>query len=79
MTILESLALAMTIYSIDETFLHVAGINAIESFEDYGRRVRVCDTVLQQAGLTCEIGIAQTMTLANHAAKPGRLPAASLI
>lgn len=34
MTILESLAPAMTIYSIDEAFLHVAGIDAIESFED---------------------------------------------
>lgn len=70
MTILESLAPAITIYSIDEAFLHVAGIDATESFEDYGRRVR--DTVLQQTGLTCGIGIAQTMTLAklaNNAAK----------
>ncbi|HBH6890249.1 translesion error-prone DNA polymerase V subunit UmuC [Serratia bockelmannii] len=70
MTILESLAPAITIYSIDEAFLHVAGIDATESFEDYGRRVR--DTVLQQTGLTCGIGIAQTMTLAklaNQAAK----------
>lgn len=70
MTILKSLAPAITIYSIDEAFLHVAGIDATESFEDYGRRVR--DTVLQQTGLTCGIGIAQTMTLAklaNHAAK----------
>ncbi|HIE3983673.1 TPA: translesion error-prone DNA polymerase V subunit UmuC [Serratia marcescens] len=58
------------VYSIDEAFLHVAGIDATESFEDYGRRVR--DTVLQQTGLTCGIGIAQTMTLAklaNHAAE----------
>lgn len=70
MTILESLAPAITIYSIDEAFLHVAGIDATESLEDYGHRVR--DTVLQQTGLTCGIGIAQTMTLAklaNHAAK----------
>ncbi|MGO4746341.1 translesion error-prone DNA polymerase V subunit UmuC [Serratia quinivorans] len=70
MTVLESLAPALTIYSIDEAFLHVAGIDAVESFEDYGRRVR--DTVLQQTGLTCGIGVAQTMTLAklaNHAAK----------
>ncbi|MGP3221088.1 translesion error-prone DNA polymerase V subunit UmuC, partial [Serratia bockelmannii] len=55
---------------LDEAFLHVAGIDATESFEDYGRRVR--DTVLQQTGLTCGIGLAQTMTLAklaNHAAK----------
>lgn len=70
MTVLESLAPALTIYSIDEAFLHVAGIDAVESFEDYGRRVR--DTLLQQTGLTCRIGVAQTMTLAklaNHSAK----------
>jgi DNA polymerase V len=69
MTVLESLA-PITIYSIDEAFLHVTGIDAVESFEDFGRRVR--DTVLQQTGLTCGIGVAQTMTLAklaNHAAK----------
>jgi len=64
MTILESLA-PITIYSIDEAFLHVTGIDAVESFEDFGRRVR--DTVLQQTGLTCGIGVAQTMTLAKLA------------
>ncbi|EPC6178209.1 TPA: translesion error-prone DNA polymerase V subunit UmuC [Serratia marcescens] len=65
MTVLESLAPAITIYSIDEAFLHVTGIDAVDSFEDYGRRVR--DTVLQQTGLTCGIGVAQTMTLAKLA------------
>lgn len=70
MTILESLASRMIPYSIDESFLFVAGIDAVESFEDYGHRVR--NTVLQQTGLSCGIGIAQSMTLAklaNHAAK----------
>jgi DNA polymerase V len=69
MAILESLA-PTSEYSVDEAFLHVSGIDAVESFEIFGRRVR--DTVLQQTGLTCGIGVAQTMTLAklaNHAAK----------
>ncbi|MGL1813929.1 UNVERIFIED_CONTAM: translesion error-prone DNA polymerase V subunit UmuC [Serratia marcescens] len=69
MTILESLA-PTTAYSVDEAFLHVSGIDAVESFEHFGHRVR--DTVLQQTGLTCGIGVSQTLTLAklaNHAAK----------
>lgn len=69
-TILESLATELTVYSIDEAFLRVDGIDASESFEDYGHRVR--NTIFKQTGLTCGIGIAQTHTLAklaNHAAK----------
>ncbi len=60
----------ISIYSIDEAFLTVTGIDACESFLDFGKRVR--NTVLKQTGLTCGIGIAQTLTLsklANHAAK----------
>lgn len=70
MAILESMAPTLTIYSIDEAFLHVAGIETVETFAHFGQRVR--DTVLQQTGLTCGIGAAQTLTLAklaNHAAK----------
>lgn len=70
MTVLESLAPEISIYSIDEAFLTVTGIDACESFLDFGKRVR--NTVLKQTGLTCGIGIAQTLTLsklANHAAK----------
>jgi DNA polymerase V len=70
MTILESLAPSMTVYSIDEAFLTIDGIENCEPLEIYGKRVR--DTVLQQTGLTSGIGIAQTLTLAklaNHAAK----------
>ncbi|MGL4724544.1 MAG: translesion error-prone DNA polymerase V subunit UmuC [Scandinavium sp.] len=68
--VLESLAPELTVYSIDESFLRVDGIDACESFESFGMRVR--DTVFQHTGLTCGIGVSQTHTLAklaNHAAK----------
>ncbi|WP_045853560.1 translesion error-prone DNA polymerase V subunit UmuC [Raoultella terrigena] len=68
--VLESLAPELTIYSIDEAFLTVSGIEASESYDEFGRRVK--STVFQHTGLTCGIGIAQTRTLAklaNHAAK----------
>ncbi|MBN3263015.1 translesion error-prone DNA polymerase V subunit UmuC [Pectobacterium brasiliense] len=70
MSVLESLAPEMFVYSIDEAFLQIDGIEASEPLALYGQRVR--STVLQQTGLTCGIGIAQTLTLAklaNHAAK----------
>ncbi|WP_145569142.1 translesion error-prone DNA polymerase V subunit UmuC [Yersinia mollaretii] len=70
MTILESLAPSLTIYSIDEAFMKIDGMENYESLLNFGQRVR--ETVLQQTGLTCGIGIAQTLTLtklANHAAK----------
>ncbi|EKZ9428754.1 translesion error-prone DNA polymerase V subunit UmuC [Salmonella enterica] len=68
--VLESLAPELTVYSIDEAFLTITGIDASESFSDFGHRVK--NTVLQHTGLACGIGIAQTRTLAklaNHAAK----------
>ncbi|WP_208952096.1 translesion error-prone DNA polymerase V subunit UmuC [Rahnella sp. ChDrAdgB13] len=70
MTILESMAPTLTPYSIDEAFMTITGIDACESYLAFGQRVRT--TVLQQTGLTCGIGIAQSYTLAklaNHAAK----------
>lgn len=70
MTILESLAPKIDIYSIDEAFLHIAGLDKYEGLDNFGKRVRA--TVLKQTGLSCGIGIAQTYTLAklaNHAAK----------
>ncbi|KFX11046.1 translesion error-prone DNA polymerase V subunit UmuC [Pectobacterium atrosepticum] len=70
MSVLESLAPEIFVYSIDEAFLRIDGIEASEPLAAYGQRVRA--TVLQQTGLTCGIGIAQTLTLAklaNHAAK----------
>lgn len=56
------------IYSIDEAFLNLAGING--SLSDYGRRIR--QTVRQWTGMPVSIGIAGTKTLAkiaNHLAK----------
>ncbi|WP_447874845.1 translesion error-prone DNA polymerase V subunit UmuC [Serratia fonticola] len=70
MATLEALAPRLEIYSIDEAFLDVTGIDTCEPLLDFGRRVRA--TVAQQTGLTCGIGIAQTRTLAklaNHGAK----------
>jgi DNA polymerase V len=70
MSTLEEMAPELTIYSIDEAFLKVTGIDACESFLAFGQRVRA--TVRQRTGLTCGIGVAQTLTLAklaNHAAK----------
>ncbi|HHH1368281.1 TPA: translesion error-prone DNA polymerase V subunit UmuC [Yersinia enterocolitica] len=70
MGILEALAPSMTMYSIDEAFLNINGIDNCEPLLDYGHRVRA--TVLQQTGLLSGIGIGQTLTLAklaNHAAK----------
>ncbi|WBM73021.1 translesion error-prone DNA polymerase V subunit UmuC (plasmid) [Buttiauxella sp. WJP83] len=70
---LESISVKTEIYSIDEAFLTVDGIEtseSYESYESYGRRVK--DTVYQHTGLMCGIGLAQTRTLAklaNHAAK----------
>jgi len=70
MSTLEEMAPELTIYSIDEAFLKVTGIDACESFQGFGQRVGA--TVRQRTGLTCGIGISQTLTLAklaNHAAK----------
>lgn len=69
-SVLDSLSVKTEPYSIDEAFLLVNGIEASESLQDYGQRVR--NTVFQHTGLTCGIGVAQTRTLAklaNHAAK----------
>ncbi|TKI05963.1 translesion error-prone DNA polymerase V subunit UmuC [Martelella alba] len=70
MSILESLAPRTEIYSIDEAWMDVTGINASVPYEIFGRQVR---TAVQRAtGLTVGVGIAGTKTLAklcNHAAK----------
>ncbi|QMV54232.1 translesion error-prone DNA polymerase V subunit UmuC [Ewingella americana] len=70
MSTLEEMAPELNIYSIDEAFMKVTGIDACESYLAFVQRVRA--TVRQRTGLTCGIGIAQTLTLAklaNHAAK----------
>ncbi|AQT68208.1 DNA polymerase IV [Anaerohalosphaera lusitana] len=58
----------MEIYSIDEAFLALDGIQG--SLDSYGRQIR--STVLQWTGLPVSVGIARTKTLAkiaNHLAK----------
>lgn len=67
MTILEQLAPAAEIYSIDEAFLNLTGVPALEQ---YGQQVR--KQVYDWTGIATCIGIAPTKTLAklaNHAAK----------
>lgn len=70
MMMLEKLTLETTIYAIDEVFLKVTDIDTSESYLPFSQRVRA--TVRQTTGLTCGIGISQTLTLtklANHAEK----------
>ncbi len=74
MATLEALAPRVEIYSIDEAWMDVTGIDAYMPFEVFGHQVR--DTVKLATGLTVGVGIARTKTLAklcNHAAK--RYPA----
>lgn len=64
-TVLEEMAPATEIYSIDESFLDIRGIDRTESFEDYGRRVR--ERVRTVTGLTVGVGMGPTKTLAKSA------------
>ncbi|CAN0604047.1 unnamed protein product, partial [Ectocarpus sp. 12 AP-2014] len=70
MTTLEVLAPRVDLYSIDEAFLDLTGIDRVVSFEEFGRAVK--NTVYQNIGLPVCVGIAPTRTLAklaNYAAK----------
>lgn len=64
-SVLEEMAPATEIYSIDESFLLITGIESTETFEDYGRRVR--EKVRQITGLTVGVGMGITKTLAKSA------------
>ena len=69
MRILSTFAPDLEIYSIDEAFL---GLRGLEDVESHAHRVR--DTILQWTGLPVSIGIAPTKTLAkaaNRLAKKG--------
>ncbi|WP_213990547.1 translesion error-prone DNA polymerase V subunit UmuC [Sodalis sp. dw_96] len=73
MTLLEEMAPAVEIYSIDEAFLDLSGVSHCTSLEQFGREVR--QTLLQCTKLTSGVGIAPSKTLAklaNHAAKKWR-------
>jgi len=70
MTTLEDMAPAVGIYSIDEAFMCLDGMQRLTSLDDLGRRVRA--RIKKETHLTVGVGIAQTKTLAklaNHAAK----------
>ncbi|NMP27921.1 translesion error-prone DNA polymerase V subunit UmuC [Rahnella sp. SAP-1] len=70
MTILEAMAPAVEIYSIDEAFLNLQGVSNCQDLEAFGHEVRA--KVRQWTGLTVGVGIGPTKTLAklaNYAAK----------
>ncbi|WP_433898186.1 translesion error-prone DNA polymerase V subunit UmuC [Pseudomonas sp. PSE1(2024)] len=67
MTLIESMVPAVEVYSIDEAFVDLTGINDLDGL---GRKIR--SQVLRCAGIPVGIGIAHTKTLAklaNHTAK----------
>jgi DNA polymerase V len=70
MTVLEEMAPAVEVYSIDEAFMNLQGVSNCQNLEEFGREVRA--KVLQWTGLTVGVGIAPTKTLAklaNYSAK----------
>jgi DNA polymerase V len=70
MVTLEALAPRVDVYSIDEAFLDLSGVDRVISLESFGRQVK--DAVVQDTGLPVCVGIAPTRTLAklaNYAAK----------
>lgn len=70
MSVLESLAPKVEVYSIDEAWMDVTGIEASFPYEAFGRLVR--EQVYAHTGLTVGVGCAPSKTLAkacNHAAK----------
>ncbi|MBJ7372569.1 MAG: translesion error-prone DNA polymerase V subunit UmuC [Pseudomonas sp.] len=67
MTLIESMVPAVEVYSIDEAFVDLAGINDLDGL---GRKIR--SQVLRCTGIPVGVGIAHTKTLAklaNHTAK----------
>ncbi|MEQ3692983.1 MAG: translesion error-prone DNA polymerase V subunit UmuC [Thalassolituus sp.] len=67
---LESLAPATEVYSIDEAFVDLTGVDHVQDLTEFGHTLR--NTVQQHVGITVSVGIAPTKTLAklaNNAAK----------
>nr|WP_113865269.1 translesion error-prone DNA polymerase V subunit UmuC [Brenneria salicis]NMN91805.1 DNA polymerase V [Brenneria salicis ATCC 15712 = DSM 30166]RBP65872.1 DNA polymerase V [Brenneria salicis ATCC 15712 = DSM 30166]RLM31902.1 DNA polymerase V subunit UmuC [Brenneria salicis ATCC 15712 = DSM 30166] len=70
MSILEEVAPAVEIYSIDEAFLNLSGVSHCMAMEQFARQVQ--QRIKREAHLSVGVGIAPTKTLAklaNHAAK----------
>ncbi|WP_075182052.1 translesion error-prone DNA polymerase V subunit UmuC [Pantoea sp. 1.19] len=73
MQTLESMAPALEVYSIDEAFMHLQGVERCVSLATFGAAIR--QRVLKETHLTVGVGIAATKTLAkaaNYAAKRWR-------
>ncbi|EDO1546227.1 Y-family DNA polymerase [Salmonella enterica] len=62
---LEEMAPRVELYSIDEMFLDVRGIDSCIDFEDFGRQLR--EHVRNGTGLTIGVGMGPTKTLAKSA------------
>lgn len=70
MATLEALAPALEVYSIDEAFLDLSGLQQLQSLAEFGLIIR--RRVQKWQGITVCVGIAPSKTLAklaNHAAK----------
>ena len=70
MRTLEEMAPRVEVYSIDEAFLDLTGIESVLSLAEFGQQVR--ERIGHWIGITVCVGIAPTKTLAklaNHAAK----------
>lgn len=70
MTTLEQLAPSVEVYSIDEAFLDLTGVNSCTDLTKFGKQVK--STVFDWTGIHVCVGIAPSKTLAklaNHAAK----------
>ena len=70
MGVLEELAPRVEVYSIDEAFLDLTGVESTISLADFGRQIR--QVIGEWIGITVCVGAAPTKTLpklANHAAK----------
>ncbi|MDO6564652.1 translesion error-prone DNA polymerase V subunit UmuC [Amphritea sp. 1_MG-2023] len=70
MSVLEQQAPAIEVYSIDEAFLDLSGLDTPFSLTEYGQQLK--QRVYQHTGIHVSVGIAPTKTLAklaNYAAK----------
>lgn len=70
MSLIESMVPGVEVYSIDEAFADLTGIDGLDGLDELGRRIR--SQVLRCTGIPVGVGIAGTKTLAklaNHTAK----------
>ena len=65
MTTLERLSPNIEIYSIDEAFLDLTGVNNCQNLQDFGMQCK--ETIKQWTGMPVRVGIAPTKTLSKIA------------